>query len=73
MEFCDCEKRGLTVLRYNFWPISVVKPTVVVSLELMEMLRVLTMECSISTTGFSNALKYKFLLFPGYKPIVSQK
>ena len=71
IEICDCEPQALTVLRYNFWPMSPSNPKTMVHMDLMETFRVMSLECHVSALGFANALKYKYSKYFGYTPLVN--
>ncbi|XP_076807972.1 uncharacterized protein LOC143451370 isoform X1 [Clavelina lepadiformis] len=72
VEFCGCESEGETLLRSNLWPCSPTSPQVAVSIELLELLRVLCLEKHVSTEGFCNALEYRYHRTPGQKAKVKK-
>ncbi|CAK8689898.1 unnamed protein product [Clavelina lepadiformis] len=72
VEFCGCESEGETLLRSNLWPCSPTSPQVAVSIELLELLRLLCLEKHVSTEGFCNALEYRYHRTPGQKAKVKK-
>ncbi|CAK8697630.1 unnamed protein product [Clavelina lepadiformis] len=72
VEFCGCESEGETLLRSNLWPCSPTSPQVAVSIELLELLRVLCLEKHVSTEGFCNALEYRYHRTSGQKAKVKK-
>lgn len=63
-EFCKCEAEGVTMVRYGFWPLSLVHVETACTMAFMETLRTVQLEKGISTQGFCQALKARFKAVP---------
>jgi CxC1 like cysteine cluster associated with KDZ transposases len=56
---CKCESNPATLLRHGFWAARPVEPNVCFSLNLLNMLNLLTLECAVSVKGFLQMLRWK--------------
>ncbi|XP_014669631.1 PREDICTED: uncharacterized protein LOC106810710 [Priapulus caudatus] len=53
---CSCNSAAVTMLRYGLWPSTPTNPQVAFTIELMELLRLLVLECQVSVKGFCEVL-----------------
>lgn len=58
MQFCECEEYGSQLVRFGFWPSTPVRPTTAFSMELLRLLNILTLECSVSVAGMVQTLRW---------------
>ena len=54
------------MLRYNFWPLSLMNVKTAFTLQLMETLRTIQLEKGMSTSSFCQALKFRYEFTPGH-------
>ena len=59
VQLCMCEAEAITFLRFNLWPATPVRPSLVFEVELLEWLEALLLECCISVQGFCYSIDVK--------------
>jgi hypothetical protein len=58
VEICEREPVAATFIRYGLWPTRATKQTVGVSIDLLKMMHILTLECAVSVKGFTNSIRW---------------
>lgn len=56
--FCECETVAETLIRFGFWPSSPTRPAAAFSLDLLQLMHTLTLECAVSVKGFVNTMRW---------------
>ncbi|KAL3884204.1 hypothetical protein ACJMK2_030423 [Sinanodonta woodiana] len=56
VQFCQCEKEAVTILRYGLWPATPELPKVAIHIDLMEQATMLQLEGQLSLRAFCDAL-----------------
>lgn len=62
VEFCDCFKEPVTLLKLGFWASSSVKPSTAYNIQFLESMVSLMLECQVSVLGYVNAIRWKNML-----------
>ena len=58
IQFCECETPAETLVRFGFWPSSTTRPHAAFSIELLQLMHMLTLQCSVSVEGFVQSLRW---------------
>ena len=57
IDHCNCKSKAVTLVHLGFWPLSPNTPHTAISMDLMEMYRLLCMEGQISLQAFCSAVQ----------------
>lgn len=57
--FCDCESQVASLLRLGYWASTPTLPSLGISINLLDELQTLTLECAVSVKGYVQMLRWK--------------